>query len=138
MDRAKQQAFIEHVRGRGGDAAQVAVTVEQFFDGNDCEWSLGANRDEEISLGAVRDVLQAHPGVAWAAVRGRRAPLVGTMVTADVVLASPAGDDNRDTPPATEAELTAWCADRLPDYAVPRRLRFLDQIPIKETLKSDV
>lgn len=92
----------------------------------------------KASAGAVRDVLQAHPGVAWAAVRGRRAPLVGAMVTADVVLASPAGDDDRDTPPATEAELTAWCADRLPDYAVPRRLRFLDQIPIKETLKSDV
>lgn len=59
MDRAKQQAFIEHVRGRGGGAAQVAVTVEQFFDGNDCEWSIGANRDEEISLGPVRDVLVA-------------------------------------------------------------------------------
>ena len=24
------------------------------------------------------------------------------------------------------------------DHAVPRRLRFLDEIPIKETLKSDV
>jgi len=42
-----------------------------------------------------------------------------------------------DTPVAT-AELTRWCADRLPDHAVPRRIRLLDEIPIKETLKSDV
>ena len=82
----------------------------------------------KASASAVRDVLQAHPAVAWASVRGRKAPIVGSMVTAEVVLAGE----------ATDAELTAWCAARLPDYSVPRRVRFLDQIPIKETLKSDV
>ncbi|GAA2742808.1 hypothetical protein GCM10009868_14220 [Terrabacter aerolatus] len=82
----------------------------------------------KASASAVRDVLQAHPAVAWASVRGRKAPIVGSMVTADVVLSGE----------ATTAELTAWCSERLPDYSVPRRVRFLDQIPIKETLKSDV
>jgi acyl-CoA synthetase (AMP-forming)/AMP-acid ligase II len=53
---------------------------------------------------------------------------VGNIVTADLVLSGP----------VTDAEVTAWCAERLPDHAVPRRLRFLDEIPIKETLKSDV
>ena len=83
----------------------------------------------KASASAVRDVLQAHPAVAWAAVRGRRAPLVGSIVTADVVLSRPGR-----RPPSSPR----WCADRLPDYAVPRRIRLLDQIPIKETLKSDV
>jgi len=82
----------------------------------------------KASASAVRDVLQAHPAVAWASVRGRKAPIVGSIVTAEVVLSGE----------ATDAELTAWCAARLPDYSVPRRVRFLDQIPIKETLKSDV
>ena len=82
----------------------------------------------KASASAVRDVLQAHPAVAWASVRGRKAPIVGSIVTADVVLSGEASD----------AELTAWCAARLPDYSVPRRVRFLDHIPIKETLKSDV
>lgn len=82
----------------------------------------------KASAGQVRDVLQAHPKVAWAAVKGRRAPLVGNMVTARVV---PDGE-------VTEAELTAWCTARLPDYAVPRRITFLESIPLKETLKSDV
>ena len=38
----------------------------------------------------------------------------------------------------TDVELQSWCAERLPDYSVPRRIRVLPQIPIKESLKSDV
>lgn len=83
----------------------------------------------KASASAVRGVLLAHPGVRWAAVRGRKAPLVGTVVQADVVLADPA---------TSEADLARWCADRLADYAVPRRFRFLSEIPLKESLKSDV
>ena len=82
----------------------------------------------KVSAGAVRTVLLAHPAVAWAQVRGRKAPIVGTLVQADLTLNSQ----------VSEAALTQWCADRLPDYAVPRRFRVLPEIPIKETLKSDV
>jgi acyl-CoA synthetase (AMP-forming)/AMP-acid ligase II len=52
------------------------------------------------------------------------------MVVADVVPVPGAGID--------EAGLVAWCRPRLPEYGVPRRIRFLDQIPAKESLKSDV
>lgn len=83
----------------------------------------------KVSAGAVRDVLQSHPGVAWAAVRGRRAPLVGAVVVADVVLEPGIAD---------AAELTRWAAARLPEHAVPRRITVLPEIPVKETLKSDV
>lgn len=82
----------------------------------------------KVSASAVRNVLQSHPSVAWASVRGRKAPIVGSIVTAEVVLDGA----------ATDSDLTQWCAERLPDYSVPRRIRFLDTIPIKETLKSDV
>ncbi|WOQ16760.1 long-chain fatty acid--CoA ligase [Raineyella sp. W15-4] len=84
----------------------------------------------KVSAAAVRTVLLGHPAVAWAAVRGRRAPIVGQMVTAEVVLVPGAG--------ATTEDLAAWCAARLPDYAVPRRLKILTRIPLKESLKSDV
>lgn len=87
----------------------------------------------KASAGAVRDVLLAHPGVRWAQVRGRRAPLVGQVVVADVVVSS-----GGSLAPVDEPTLQRWCADRLPPYAVPRRLSFLQAIPIKETLKSDV
>lgn len=82
----------------------------------------------KVSAADVRSVLLEHPAVAWAQVRGRRAPLVGQMVVAEVVLSG-------DVPPE---DLSRWCAERLPDYAVPRRVRVLAEIPIKETLKSDV
>jgi hypothetical protein len=59
MDLAKQQAFVAHVRARGGATQQVAVTLEQFFDGNDCEWCIAPTRDEGLGLDAVRDVLFA-------------------------------------------------------------------------------
>jgi acyl-CoA synthetase (AMP-forming)/AMP-acid ligase II len=82
----------------------------------------------KVSAASVRGVLLSHPAVVWAHVKGRRAPIVGQVVAAQLVLAEQVG----------EQELTAWCAERLPDYAVPRRLQFLAEIPIKETLKSDV
>ncbi|SDB80616.1 Acyl-CoA synthetase (AMP-forming)/AMP-acid ligase II [Raineyella antarctica] len=98
---------------------------------------VGRLASDEINVGgskasasAVRGALLDHPAVAWAAVRGRKAPLVGHMVTAEVVLEPGAT--------ATTEELAAWCAERLPEYAVPRRLKILAQIPIKESLKSDV
>ncbi|WBQ04933.1 AMP-binding protein [Kribbella sp. CA-293567] len=85
----------------------------------------------KVSAGLVRNVLMAHPGVAWARVFARKAPLVGRMVAAEVV-ASPA------LGPITDQDLVQWCSNRLPDYGVPRRIKFLAEIPQKETLKSDV
>jgi acyl-coenzyme A synthetase/AMP-(fatty) acid ligase len=87
----------------------------------------------KVSAGQVRSTLLAHPEVRWAHVRGRRAPLVGTMVVAEVVLRS-----GRTTDPDTLASLRAWCEERLPEYGVPRRITLIDSIPQKETLKSDV
>lgn len=82
----------------------------------------------KVSAATVRAVLLSHPDVAWAHVSGRRSPLVGQVVVADVVLRSP----------VEQRELNVWCVERLPEYAVPRRLRVLTEIPLKETLKSDV
>ncbi len=82
----------------------------------------------KVSAGMVRSVLLGHEKVRWVRVTGARAPLVGQMVTAEVVAD---GD-------LTEADLRAWSAERLAETAVPRRIRLLDAIPMKETLKSDV
>lgn len=98
---------------------------------------VGRLASDEINVGgskasgsAVRRRLLDHPDVVWAAVRGRKAPLVGQVVVAEVVLT---GDAT-----VTTGDLTAWCAEQLPDYSVPRRVRVLPEIPIKESLKSDV
>ena len=87
----------------------------------------------KVSAGVVRGVLQSHPAVSWAHVRGRNAPLVGRLVVADVVL-TPGIEQG----PELLAELVQWCQERLPEYGVPRRIKVLQAIPTKETLKSDV
>lgn len=84
----------------------------------------------KVSASAVRDVLASHPGVVWARASARRAPLVGHMVVAEVVRGPRA-------PALDEADVVAWCAARLEESAVPRLIRFLDRVPVKETLKSD-
>jgi acyl-coenzyme A synthetase/AMP-(fatty) acid ligase len=75
----------------------------------------------------VAHALESHPAVAWARVYARRSPLVGELAAADVRLAAD----------ATEAELAAWCRDRLPEPAIPRRFRFVDEIPAGLSLKAD-
>jgi acyl-coenzyme A synthetase/AMP-(fatty) acid ligase len=87
----------------------------------------------KVSAGVVRSVLQSHPDVAWAAVRGRKSALVGSLVVAEVVLA-PGIVDSREL----QADLTGWCSARLPEYGVPRRIKVLDEIPTTLTGKSAV
>ncbi|RAO27197.1 hypothetical protein PSN13_06113 [Micromonospora saelicesensis] len=120
---------------RTGDRVQVLdgrVLITGRLDSD--EINVGGSK---VSAGVVRGVLTGHPAVAWARVTGRRAPVLGRMVVAEVVLA-PADPSGADTGVPDEAALVRWCADRLPEHAVPRRIRVLTDIPVKETLKSDV
>ncbi|RIV39675.1 AMP-binding protein [Micromonospora radicis] len=121
---------------RTGDRVEVVgdrVLITGRLDTD--EINVGGSK---VSAGRVRDVLTAHPRVAWARVTARRAPLLGHLVVAEVV--AHGSPSPRPDPPGApdEAALVRWCADRLPDYAVPRRIRLLPEIPVKETLKSDV
>jgi acyl-CoA synthetase (AMP-forming)/AMP-acid ligase II len=120
-------------RGAGVDArAATGDRVEIVGDRVLINGRLGADEINvggvKVSAATVRDVLQAHPAVHWARVRGRRAPIVGQVVAAEVVT-----DGTVDA-----QELLAWAGVRLGKSAVPRSIRLLDEIPIKETLKSDV
>lgn len=69
----------------------------------------------------AEDVLVAHPAVADVAVVGTPDADMGEQVTAFVRLHGGAG--------ATEAELIAWCRDRLSHFKCPRRVRFVDELP---------
>jgi acyl-CoA synthetase (AMP-forming)/AMP-acid ligase II len=114
---------------RTGDRVEIVdgrVLITGRLDSD--EINVGGSK---VSAGLVRNVLTAHPAVAWARVFARKAPIVGRMVAAEVVLDKTMG-------PTTDADLVKWCSGRLPDYGVPRRIRILDEIPSKETLKSDV
>jgi amino acid adenylation domain-containing protein len=85
-------------------------------------------RGFRVELGEVEAVLAAHPAVSVAAVlldgQGERARLVGH--------AAPRPDQALD-----EAELRAFCAERLPGYLVPALVRVLDQLPLNTNGKVD-
>jgi acyl-coenzyme A synthetase/AMP-(fatty) acid ligase len=79
----------------------------------------------------IEAAIQNHPGVAWSRVRAVKAPLVGFLAEADVVL-------RPEYSPLHEAALVQHCADKLPEYAVPRFWNFLPAIPVQTSLKSSL
>jgi acyl-CoA synthetase (AMP-forming)/AMP-acid ligase II len=75
----------------------------------------------------VEEALEQHPAVAEAAVVGVPDPRKGEVPAAAVRLAG--------GPSVTEDELTAWAAERLSDYKLPRQIVFVDELPRTGTEK---
>ena len=75
----------------------------------------------------VEAALYQHPGVAEAAVIGVPNPVLGEDVAA-VVVRTPNTE-------VDEAELIAWCEERVASYAVPRSVSFRDELPRNPTGK---
>jgi crotonobetaine/carnitine-CoA ligase len=84
-------------------------------------------RGENIASGEVEAVLDAHPAVLESAVVGVPSALAEDDVVAVVV--------PRPGAAPTEAELQAWCAERLARFKVPTRVRFVDALPKTPTAK---
>lgn len=82
---------------------------------------------EKVLPAEVEDVLMSHPAVMRAAAFGRPHPTLGEDVAAAVVLHNGAR--------ATERELRGHAAGQLTAYKVPRRIFFLDAIPMGATGK---
>lgn len=74
--------------------------------------------------------LMAHEDVIWARVVARKAPLMGALPVASVVLRKPMDEM------AAELMLTAHCEVGLAEFAIPRMWDFLSDIPMKASLKS--
>ena len=84
-------------------------------------------RGENISSFEVEQVLLSHPAIATAAVYPVRSELAEDEVMAAIVLRPGAS-----LPPA---ELMAFCEPRMPYFAVPRFVEFLDELPRTENGK---
>jgi carnitine-CoA ligase len=84
-------------------------------------------RGENISSFEVEQVLLSHPAVANAAVFPVRSSLAEDEVMAALVL-----HPGRELMPA---DLIAYCAPRLPYFAVPRYLEFMRELPTTENGK---
>jgi acyl-coenzyme A synthetase/AMP-(fatty) acid ligase len=73
----------------------------------------------------VESVLNADPRVRMSLVRGRRNPITGAVVAADVVLADPASAAASDAPDLVKSDLLNACRRTLAAHKVPAMLRFV-------------
>lgn len=74
--------------------------------------------------------LMTHEDVLWARVVARKAPLMGALPVASIVLRKQMDEM------AAELMLTAHCEAGLAEFAIPRMWDFLSDIPMKASLKS--
>jgi long-chain acyl-CoA synthetase len=106
-DRVEQHG--EYLRVLGRDSEMINVGGEKVFPTE------------------VESVLMESPEIADAVVYGEPHPLLGQVVCADVVLADAAA-----VPAAARKAIRAYCAERLPGYQVPMKIR-----PVAGPLVSD-
>jgi fatty-acyl-CoA synthase len=74
---------------------------------------------ENVYPAEIERTLREHPAVDDAAVVGIADPSVGQAPVAFVVTLRSVGS----------GELVAWCAERLASFKVPRRIRFVEDLP---------
>ncbi len=79
----------------------------------------------KINPEEVEAVINRHPGVRMSRVSGRRNPITGAIVIADVVLTDAANDN------ATFKDaILAACREKLPAFKVPAMLRFVEKLEL--------
>jgi o-succinylbenzoate---CoA ligase len=76
---------------------------------------------EKVHPAEVENTLRLHPAVREAAVVGRPDRVYGLVLEALVVAEG-----------VTAEELVAWCRERLPGFKIPRRVRFVERLPLSE------
>jgi acyl-coenzyme A synthetase/AMP-(fatty) acid ligase len=84
----------------------------------------------------VEAVINAHPWVRMSLVRGRRNPITGSVVTAEVVVDETS--TGRGAPPSAEAlarELTDRCRRSLPPHKVPAMIRIVPALEVSPSGK---
>jgi long-chain acyl-CoA synthetase len=110
---------------RTGDL--VRMDEEGYFHFYDRAKDLIKYKGYSVFAKDVEDVLYAHPQVKAAGVIGVPDPAVGQRIKAIVVLQGEARGR------VSEADLKAWCRERLAEFKVPHVVEFRGELP-----KSDI
>jgi acyl-coenzyme A synthetase/AMP-(fatty) acid ligase len=122
-----------------GDLARPLADADGFVDTGDtvvlrdCRYHFTGRREGVINVGGlkvhpeeVEAIVNLHPSVRMSRVKGRKSPITGAIVVADIVLENAAGAGS--FPQISEEVLTA-CRKLLPAHKVPA---FLRQVPSLE------
>ena len=79
----------------------------------------------KINPEEVEAVINRHPGVALSRVSGRKNPITGAIVVAEIVLADSANDNA-----GFREALLDFCRQKLPPFKVPAMLRFVERLDL--------
>lgn len=79
----------------------------------------------KINPEEVEAVINRHPGVRMSRVSGRKSPITGSIVVADVVLADVANDNK-----TFKDAILAACRENLSAHKVPAMLRFVEKLEL--------
>ena len=122
------------------DDRGVLADADGFVDTGDMVALVGeryafiGRREGVINVGGqkvhpeeVEAVISQHPGVQMARVHGRRSPITGALVVADIVVRPSAAAGSFD---AMKAEILAACQAALPAHKVPAMLRAVPALDI--------
>jgi acyl-coenzyme A synthetase/AMP-(fatty) acid ligase len=122
--------------GYVGPAFEGLADADGFIDTGDLVEQRGdrfyfiGRRSGVINVGGlkihpeeVEAVINRHPGVRMSLVRGRKSPITGAIVVADVV-ARGAGDED------TKAQILDLCRAALPPFKTPTAIRFVDALAV--------
>lgn len=127
----KPEATEEKFRGDWCLLGDVAVKDEEghfWFQGRDDD--IISSAGYRIGPGEVEECLAKHPAVALAGVIGSPDPVRGEVVAAFIVPASGYAPSQ-----ALAAEIQAFVKERLAAHEYPRKVRFLDSMPMTVTGK---
>ena len=136
MDGALHVRSGRTASGYVGPASESLADADGFIDTGDLIEQRGdrfyfmGRRSGIINVGGlkihpeeVEAVINRHPGVRMSLVKGRKNPITGAIVVADVV-ASGAPDE------ATKAEIIELCRAALPPFKTPTAIRFVDALAV--------
>lgn len=124
--------------GYAGPAPPPLADAEGFIDTGDIverkddRWRFVGRRNGVINVGGLKvhpeeieAAINRHPAVRMSRVRGRRNPIVGSLVTAEVALADPGAAASPEVEAALRASILDLCRRSLPPYKLPATIRFV-------------
>ena len=126
------RAAAGYVDGRGLADSDGFVDTGDMVELRADRYHFVGRRGGVINVGGLKAhpeeieaVINDHPAVRMSRVVGRRSPITGQLVAAEVVLADPKADET-----AAKADILAACRQRLAPFKVPALLRLVPSLPM--------